>query len=278
MILILATVIWGGTFSATRLGLESISPLLIIAIRFLGSAAILVPIYALSGRRWWKDAWIGSILGLFLAGGYLLQTIGLQFTSVARSGFLTYLFAVLIPPLQRIFTRHPLSRANLIGLAIVFVGTAVMTQPWAASGWNSGDLITIGAAVSFAGFIVFVDRFGSDARAADLVPSQFIVAGLIALAGTLLLEETRLVWNSASVWSLLYLTLLGTVGALGLQTVFQPRTTPVRATTIFALEPVFAAVFGFLLVGEGLRPAEITGAAIILGGVLISQLGLSRAP
>ena len=271
-VLVVATVIWGGTFAATRAGLSYVSPLLIIAIRFLVSFLILVPVYAGLRRNWWRHAGLGAVLGLALAGGYILQTIGLQYTSVARSGFLTYMFAVLIPPLQRLLTNHRINAANIIGLGIVIVGSTVMTQPWMASGWNLGDLVTLGAAVSFALFIVLVDRYGAGVPSVDLVPSQFLVAGLVALVGALTTEEMSLVWNTTSILAMSYLTLLGTVGALGLETIFQPRTTPVRATTIFALEPVFAAGFGFVILGERISLVETAGAAIILCGVLFSQL------
>ena len=75
-----------------------------------------------------------------------------------------------------------------------------------------------------------------------------------------------------TLWTtLIYLTLFGTVGALGIQTVFQFRTTPVRATTIYALEPVFAAAIGFMVLGERMATMEIVGAAVIVAGVLVSE-------
>lgn len=272
LILVLATVIWGGTFVATRAGLDHVSPLLIIAIRFLASFLIVGPALALSGRHWWRYFRLGALLGVVLAGGYMLQTVGLQYTTASRSAFLTYLFAILIPPLQRVISRRRLSAGNLIGLGVVIVGTALMTHPWDTAGWNDGDLITLAGAVCFALFIVLIDRFGQDAPAVDLVPTQFLVAGAVSLAAALVFEPIRLAINPASVLTVGYLTLLGTVGALGLQTVFQVYSTPVRATTIYALEPVFAAIFGIALIGERIGALELTGGAIILVGVLLSEL------
>jgi len=271
-LLVLATIIWGGTFVATRAGLDHVSPLLIIAIRFLASFLIVGPALALAGRRWWRHFGLGALLGVVLAGGYMLQTVGLQFTTASRSAFLTYLFAILIPPLQRVISRRRLSAGNLIGLAVVIVGTVLMTHPWDTAGWNEGDLITLAGAVCFALFIVLIDRFGQDAPAVDLVPTQFLVAGAIALAAALVFEPIRLAINPAAILTIGYLTLLGTVGALGLQTVFQVYSTPVRATTIYALEPVFAAIFGITLIGESVGALELAGGAIILVGVLLSEL------
>lgn len=276
-LLVLATIIWGGTFVATRAGLDHVSPLLIIAIRFLASFVILGPALALAGVRWWKHLRTGGILGIVLAGGYVLQTVGLESTTATRSAFLTYLFAVLIPPLQRLVSRRRLSAGNLLGLGIVIAGSTVMTHPWDASGWNAGDAITLGSAVCFALFIVLIDRFAQDTPAIELVPGQFLVAGLIALAGMLVAgavdgESVRWSWRPEALVAVGYLTILGTVGALGLQTVFQVYTTPVRATTIYALEPVFAALFGMVILAERVGSLEIAGGAIILAGVFVSEL------
>jgi drug/metabolite transporter (DMT)-like permease len=271
-LLVVATIIWGGTFVATRAGLDYVSPMLIIAIRFLASFAILAPVLTLAGRAWWRHARVGAVLGVVLAGGYILQTVGLQFTTAARSAFLTYLFAILIPPLQLLVSRKPLSAGNLAGLFVVFAGTVLLTHPWSADGWNAGDLITIASAVCFGLFIVLIDRFAQDVPAIDLVPVQFLVAGSIAIAGALLVEPIVFVWHPAALITVGYLTLLGTVGGLGLQTVFQVYSTPVRATTIYALEPVFAAFFGVLVLSERVGPIELAGGAVILAGVLLSEL------
>ncbi|MFW6261783.1 MAG: DMT family transporter [Spirochaetota bacterium] len=271
-LLVLATIIWGGTFVATRAGLDYVSPTLIIAIRFLASFLILAPALALAGRAWWRHAKLGAVLGVVLAGGYILQTVGLQFTTAARSAFLTYLFAILIPPLQLLVSRKPLSAGNLAGLFVVFAGTALLTHPWTTGGWNAGDLVTIASAVCFGLFIVLIDRFAQDVPAIDLVPVQFLVAGSIALAGAVFIEPMVFVRHPAMLVTVGYLTLLGTVGGLGLQTVFQVYSTPVRATTIYALEPVFAAIFGVVLLAERVGPIELAGGAVILAGVLLSEL------
>ncbi|MCK4514791.1 MAG: DMT family transporter, partial [Spirochaetaceae bacterium] len=152
-VLVGVTIIWGATFSVTRGGLQFISPLLLIAIRFIGEAIIVAPILAILGHKFWKALLPGVVLGLLLAVAYSLQTVGLQYTTAARSAFVTYLFAVLVPPLQRLMTDRRLSVSNLVGLAIVLIGTAVLTRPWKAGGWNTGDMLTLGAAVTFAFFV-----------------------------------------------------------------------------------------------------------------------------
>lgn len=271
------TVIWGATFSVTRGGLEFISPLLLIAIRFLGSTIVIAPIVVLMGHRFWKAFVPGAVLGLLLSVGYSLQTMGLQYTTAARSAFVTYLFAVLVPPLQRLIADRRLSAGNLIGLGVVLLGTAVLTRPWETGSWNTGDTMTLGAAVSFAFFVVLVDRFSGRHDPLLFVPVEFAVGGIIAALAALAasgagLEPLRFVPRQELVVAVAFLSLVGTVGALGIQTIVQARTTPVRATTIYALEPVFAALFGRLILAERMTPIEIAGAAVIIAGVLLSQL------
>jgi drug/metabolite transporter (DMT)-like permease len=272
LMLVVATVIWGGTFAVTRGGLTYISPVLLIAIRFLLSFLVLAPAVTFLRIRWWRGAGPGVILGLALAAGYLLQTTGLHYTSAARSAFITYLFAIFIPPLQYFVSRRKLSTGNLLGLAIVVGGTLVLTRPWQTSGWNRGDLLTLGSAVAFAIFIVGIDRFAQERDPITFVPTQFLVAGLVSLSVGMVGKAMWIAPHPALWAAMAYLTLLGTAGALGIQTVFQFRTTPVRATTIYALEPVFAALFGMAILSERMGAVEIVGAAIILLGVLTSEL------
>lgn len=276
-LLVGVTVIWGATFSVTRGGLEFISPLLLIAVRFLGSAVVIAPIVALMGHKFWRALVPGAILGLLLAIGYSLQTMGLQYTTAARSAFVTYLFAVLVPPLQRVIADRRLSAGNLIGLGVVILGTTVLTRPWETGSWNAGDTMTLGAAVAFAFFVVLVDRFSRRHDPLLFVPVEFAVGGIVAAIAALVasgtgLEPLRFVPREELLVAVAFLSLIGTVGALGLQTIVQARTTPIRATTIYALEPVFAAFFGRLILAERMTPTEAAGAAVIIAGVLVSQL------
>ena len=276
-VLVGVTIIWGATFSVTRGGLQFISPLLLIAIRFMGSAIIVAPILALLGHKFWKALLPGVVLGLLLSVAYSLQTVGLQYTTAARSAFVTYLFAVLVPPLQRLLTDRRLSPGNLLGLAIVLIGTTILARPWRAGGWNKGDMLTLGAAVTVAFFVVLVDKFSRRHDPILFVPTEFAVAGLVAgvaalVAGAAGIEPLRFVPTQELFLAIAFLAVIGTVGALGIQTVVQARTTPIRATTIYALEPVFAAFFGRVILTERMEPIEILGASVIVVGVLISQL------
>ncbi len=272
LVLIGVTVIWGGTFVVTQSGLNDVSPVLLIALRFWMAAVIVGVLWGRRlkhlRRRTLRQAWV---LGLLLTAAYIAQTVGLQYTTAARSGFITYLFAIFIPPLQFFIARKPLSAGNLLGLAIVFLGTYVFSSP-SAGGLNYGDAITFISAVTLALYIVYLDRYARNSDPRALAVVQFAVVAVAASFAVLLFEHPEFLPTMALLGALVYLGVLGTAGALGLQTRFQKDTTPVRATIVFALEPVFAASFGLVFGGQPLSHAEVLGGAIILGGLLLSEL------
>lgn len=279
MLLLAITVIWGGTFIITKSGLEHISPTLLIGMRFL-VAFVVVTVLGAHRLRTMTGSTLrrGAILGILLCASYLMQTTGLLFTTASRSGFITYLYAVLIPPFQFLILRRPASRWNLAGLAIVLIGILFLTQP-AAGEINAGDLLTIGCAIGVALYIIYLDRFSRIEDPANLVIVQFGVTAAVALGLSAAIHPIipqRLTLTIDLVVAIAYLAVLGTVVALGVQNRFQRETTPVRATIIFAFEPVFAALFG-VLAGEPFGPSQATGAALVIAGLLVSELSGLRS-
>lgn len=277
LILIGVTVIWGATFVVTQSGLQFISPFLLIAARFWLAFGIFA---VLSGPRLLEISRVtlrrGVVLGLFLTISYLAQTAGLQYTSAARSGFITYLFAVLVPPLQYLIGRRTVSLGNLLGLAVVVLGVLVFSAP-GAGGLNRGDIMTLLCAVGLAFYVVLLDRYSLQSSPQDLAALQFGTVAVLATVGTVVVEgfmdgTVVFIPSLALFWAVAYLAVLGTAVALGLQTRYQRDTSPVRATIIFGLEPVFAALAGLLLAAQVPNGHELAGGGLILAGLLISEL------
>ncbi|MCA1754702.1 MAG: DMT family transporter [Spirochaeta sp.] len=282
LILIGVTVIWGATFVVTQSGLLFISPFLLIAARFSLAFGIFA---ALSGRHLFEISRVtlrrGVVLGIFLTISYLAQTAGLQYTSAARSGFITYLFAVLVPPLQYLIARRTVSLGNLLGLAVVVLGVLVFSAP-GAGGLNQGDIMTLLCAVGLAFYVVLLDRYSLQSSAQDLAVLQFGTVAVLATVGTVVGEwlvggTVLFIPSPALLWTVAYLGILGTAVALGLQTRYQHETSPVRATIIFGLEPVFAALAALLLAAQVPTGHELVGGGLILAGLLISELWQFRS-
>lgn len=289
-VLLLITLIWGGTFAAVKGALELVSPFLFTGIRFLAATVIMGLIWRGSFHRWEpRVLQYGLILGALLAGGFLLQTLGLVYTSASRSAFITGTTVVLVPLLQWLFQRRATTALEWFAAAVALIGLWQLSNPRFES-WNPGDVLTAASTLFWAAYIVALDGFtkampGTLSHSARLTILQFAVTaaagfftyGLTALMG-LSTPEPSLSWQPKVIVALAYTTILASVLAMLLQTHYQRYTTPVRATFIYALEPVFASIIAWIVLQERLSPSELFGAGLIVSGSLLAQLPRRRAP
>jgi len=271
-VLVLTTMIWGSTFAAMKLGLQEMSPLALTATRFLLAAIFylvffrrkLFPISAPSVFR-------GSILGLFLFLGFVAQNVGLQYTTASKSAFITSLTVVFVPLLQVIIERRSPKLGNIIGVCIVSTGLWFLTSPTGSS-FNEGDALTLLCAVFFAVYIVYLDVVSKEMTTLRLTFLQLASTSIYALIAVVAFEHV-VVSSSAGLLSiLLYLTLFATVLTTFIQTRFQKDTTPTRAGIIFTVEPVFACIIAYALLNEQIGPSGMLGGALIIVGVITSEL------
>lgn len=266
------TLIWGSTFAITKSALESVSPFLYTSIRFSCAALLLGAIsyrQVLSISR--SVLLKGGILGMLLFVGFALQTQGLQFTTASKSAYITGLLVVLTPICQILIERRPPKFGNMIGVLLVTAGLYFLTSP-RGSEFNTGDMLTLGCAICFALYIVYLDIFSKDHDAVHLTFAQFAVCATAGLICFLLFEEKRWIPGASLYAALAYLSVFATVIALFVQTKYQKETTPTRAAIIFAVEPVFAAVFAYFVLGEILGTLGIMGGGLIIAGVVVSEL------
>lgn len=266
------TLIWGSTFAITKSALESVSPFLYTSIRFSCAAFLLGAIFYRQVLSISRSVLLkGGILGMLLFVGFVLQTQGLQFTTASKSAFITGLLVVLTPIFQILIERRPPKVGNMIGVLLVTAGLYFLTSPRGAE-FNIGDLLTLGCAICFALYIVYLDVFSKDLNAVHLTFAQFAVCAIAGLFCLLLFEEIRWKPEPSLFAALAYLSVFATVIALFVQTKYQKETTPTRAAIIFAVEPVFAAAFAYFTLGEMLGTLGIMGGGLIVAGLLVSEL------
>src|ERR1700759_570838 len=163
--LAVCSLLWGATFVVVRNALGHVSVLLFLAVRF-GLAAGLMWAFrprALLGTK--KEEWVaGAAMGFFMFGGYAFQTAGLQYTTPAKSAFVTGSSVVLVPLLLGIFWRKRLTAWVYVGTLAAVAGLYLLTVPAAASGGgmarlNRGDLLTLVAAALYAVHIILVSEY-----------------------------------------------------------------------------------------------------------------------
>lgn len=271
-ILIFVTLIWGGTFPVIKAGLSDISPLLMVTLRFFLAFLFFLPM--IIKRRQILTAGLlkaGLILGFSMFVGYGMLTIGLTMTTVAKSSLISYGYALMTPPLQFLLLGKRVNPVNLIGLGIAFTGMMIFTSP-SASGWNTGDSITVLVALGYAFNVVLLDKYTRIYNVEVLTGVQFLVVALFSALLIPFFEFPLFVPTGNLLIALLYLVIPGTVGAIYLMNRYQKGTTPVRAVIIYALEPVVAIILGYLFLEEYIGWQEFIGGVIILVGVLFSEI------
>ncbi|MCU1284734.1 MAG: putative 10 drug/metabolite exporter, family, superfamily [Acidobacteriales bacterium] len=279
ILLVLVTFVWGATFVVIKNALADISPLLFNAIRMTFAAACLAIFY---WRRVIKiDAVVfryGLLTGTLLWLGYEFQTTGLKLTSASKSGFLTGVSVVLVPLFLALFWKRKVNRWTAVGVAAAMIGLALMTVPageslvgdWASI--NLGDILTLGCAVAFGFHIIFLGRATQRHSFEQIAFLQTAIAATLMFATVPLIEKAHVSWTPQLFWAIGVTGLLGTAAAFTIQAWAQQFTPPTHTALIFALEPVFAWLTSYIVLGERLGARAGLGALFILTGILISEL------
>jgi drug/metabolite transporter (DMT)-like permease len=288
LVLVVVTAIWGSTFIVNRLAIETAPPLVFVLARFALAAAVLYLI-ARGRPRTPNLVRDSAAVGLLLAAGIGFQVVGQLFTTASKAAFVTGLSVPLTPVAGYLMTRKKPSRENLAGLLVAAAGFAVLTWPKdAAAGVNTGDLLILVTAVSYAVLIVIVSEtsaahdvrwysFGQIVFAAIGVgAARLALTPLIHDKGAFLAAEARpLVFDRTVVLSILWMALVATVVTFLAQTWAQQRMSATHAAILFALEPVFTALFAALFLGERMTGRDWAGAALVLAGIVVSELKFS---
>lgn len=272
---LLIAIVWGGTFPVVKDLVEMVSPYSLVAARF-GIAWLLLGLVALPRRRLWRPRLLasGALLGAVLWGGYFTQTFGLQFTTASKAGFITALNVVFVAVMAAVLSRRRTPMLTWLGVAVATVGLAMLTID-GTEGFHlqPGDAFVLLCAVLFAAHIVLVDRL---APTFDPVLLTWVQLGVVAVVAAM----TALVFDGGivgfgrpeSMWPLLFLAVMATAGAVLMQVYLQKFTAPARVGLILSLEPVFAALFAWLLLGETLPLSGWIGGALVLAGVVLAEL------
>jgi drug/metabolite transporter (DMT)-like permease len=281
--LLVLTLLWGTTFHFVKRVLEVASPGVFLATRFALAALVLAAAWLVRRDRPGPGfARHAQLLGLLMLAGFVLQTIGLRYTTPARSGFLTGLSVVIVPLVARFAMGRPVRPSSWFGVALAVAGLALLSRPLEGGldgAVRLGDALTLACAVAFALQIVFTSEWSPRH---PLVPFV-LVQVLVTFAGAALLlplEGPYLRAGGATrlAATVVFTGVFMTACAFFVMNWAQRRTTAVRAALIFSLEPVAAALFSHWYGGEPLAPAEWAGGALIVLGVVAGELGGPQAP
>nr|WP_041276693.1 DMT family transporter [Desulfosporosinus acidiphilus] len=269
--LLLITFIWGFTFVVVKWAIADLPPFPFLAIRFFLAFISLLPFL------WLQRAYIskknvlkGMAVGVFLASGYIWQTIGLQYTSVSNTGFITGLSVVIVPALVTLTTKKIPRPSLMLGILSALAGLALLSLGDHFQ-FNKGDIMVLICAVSFALHIYLVGRFAPDTNATVLASFQILTVSILSGIFSVILPQPPLHFT-ANVWiGLLVTAIPATSLAFFVQSKMQQFTTSTHTAIIFSMEPVFAGLSAYFLADEVLTLKGLFGAGLVLAGMLIAE-------
>lgn len=266
-------IIWGSTFAIIKGILDQIMPFTFLAYRFFLATFILFVMF------WRKikniDKMIlkkGSLIGIFLFLGYTFQTVGLKYTTATKAGFITGLSVVLVPVISHFFIKEKINRNSVIGVILAFIGLWFLNYS-SSFIFNLGDFLVLLCAISFAMHIISVGLYTKKMDYVPLVIVQLAIVFVLSLLMALVFErpEIHLSYSPNVWWSIVLTGVFATALAFYMQNRFQKYSTATKTAIIFSGEPIFSAMFAYLLLGEKAGLTAWIGGLLIILGMIVSQ-------
>ncbi|MHB8643557.1 MAG: DMT family transporter [Gaiellaceae bacterium] len=268
--LVLVTAIWGVTFVQIKDALDTYPLFAFLAVRFaIAVATLAVPAASRLRTLGRRGAIAGAALGALLALGYGLQTAGLERTTVSAAGFVTGMYVVLTPIFALVLFRIRVARVVWIAVALTLIGLTMLSG--ISAGSPVGDLLVLAGAASYAVQIALMERYAPRYDPLAFTAAEMTAAFVGFLTIAVAAGQLR-VPQGATVWGALLVTgVFASALAFLVQAWAQRRTSATRTALIFALEPVFAGIFGFALAGDRLGALGWAGCAVIMSGIVVAE-------
>lgn len=275
--LLFVTLGWGASFILTKNSLSELPTYNFLAIRFLFAFLITAVFYFKRIKN--ADAFTvryGLLLGILLYAVYSFQTIGLNYTTTSKSAFITGFSVILVPVFTSFINKKLPSAITAVSVVFAFAGLALITLNQEVTGLNIGDFYTGVCAVLFALYIIAVGKYASKADSLPFAIIQIGTVGFLSLL-TSFMTENPTIPQSLPVWlNVAALSIICTAGAYIVQNIAQKYTTATHTAVIFTAEPVFAAVFAYIIAGETLGAKGTAGAVLIVASMLFIELDVPK--
>lgn len=272
--LLFVTIIWGSGFIATEIAIDTLTPSEFMFLRFF-IAAVLMSIFSFKKLKKIDKSTVmaGILLGAILYLAFILQTVGLKYTTPSNNAFLTSTNVVIVPFIAYFFSKQKLDKFSVTGaiLAIIGIGVLSINSEFTLS---YGDGLTLLCAVCFAIHIYCTGIFSKKHDVIILTALQMITAFLFSFFVLLFSEGIQIEVQSSGMWSVLYSGIFCTTLAFFLQTYSQKYTTESQAAVVLSMESVFGTLFSILILHEKITRRTIAGSILILSAVLISETKL----
>lgn len=267
ILLLSAALIWGSTFALMKNSLGRIDVNSFLAWRFI-LAALIMGVLRPASFRYINSSFLlrGIGAGLLLGTGYILQTFGLTLTTVAKTGFITGLYAVFTPLIAAIFFKQHIAKIQWLAVGLATVGMGVLSLRGLSIGL--GELLVLMGALFFALHFIGLSRWSPDRDPYALTMIQMATVGVLALVASL--KSGFQAPHDSGVWAVvIYSAILASAFAFIIQTWAQSFMSATSVAVVLTMEYIFAAVFGIVLVHEHLTWRTLLGGICMMVGLYV---------
>lgn len=272
ILMVIVTMFWGISYTFMVMGLEVLEAYNVVALRCLIAFIIAGLIFLPKMLRVnIKTILYASIQGFLLFSVFALSLYGLKTTSAGNAGFILSLTVVLVPIITSLMERRLPSRAVSFAIVATMIGITILTFNPSLT-FQIGDILVAIAALCYSIYIILNSRFTKNVESISYGVYQLGVAGLFGAFFTMMFESPKLPSTSSGWIAILGLGIICTAFCFIAQAVVQQYTSPTHTGLIFSLEPIFAAIFALIFLGEGLTSQLVIGGAFILIGNTVAQL------
>jgi drug/metabolite transporter (DMT)-like permease len=275
-VLIFITMIWGGTFLAVHLAMQVSGPFFFVGLRF-AAATLVLTLFSLRSLRGltWYELKAGVFIGIAIMFGYGLQTVGLQTISSSQSAFITAMYVPMVPLLQwLVLGRFPGVMA-WVGVLLAFSGLMLLAAPSSADmALSIGEILTLIGTLGMAAEIILIGAYAGKVNVKRVTVVQLATASLAAFLMMVPTGESVPPYSNYLLYSAVGLGLASAIIQVTMNWA-QRSVSPTRATVIYAGEPVWAGLVG-RIAGERLPGVALLGCALIVLGVLVSEMRIRR--
>lgn len=275
ILLFTTAIIWGSGFVFSAISLDYHTPYQILALRFFIGFIVLSFVFFNRLKKIKTTTIIkGAILGAFLYIAFLLQTLGLQYTTPSKNAFITAINVVIVPFLALFIYKRKIDKFELLGAFLAVIGVGFLSLQ-SSLNINIGDLLTLGCAFGFAFQIFYTMKYVQDEDPILLTIVQLGIAGMLGWIFVLIQGETTFSMEFEGIFSILYLAIFSTTVAYVFQTIAQKFTNETKTAIILSTESFWGMVFSVIILHEVLSVRMVIGAILILSAIIISETKLS---
>ena len=277
---LLSSLLWGTSFAAVKMGLEQLNPLWFMEWRLLLASLLLVPFY------WTKGLWPSYLrnfriwrLGFFNGAGFLLQYLGMQYTTASKAAFFVNFGFIFVAILSYFFLQEAFGKWKFFGLGMAFLGVFLLSTGGDVASWRqgnpAGDGMVLAAGLLWAVYMVLTKKtlMEPNIRVAPLTAAVMFTSSMWFLLPVLIWGRLAFA-GTVTGWAILvYCAVFCTVIPALLWAKALRSMMPTVSAVILLAEPVFASIIAFIVLGERFAPVEIIGALMILAAMFLVSFG-----